>query len=169
MALDSPRTDVTMRPAEPGDHSRLEAVREAAFAPVFASFRSLLGDDLYDRVQAREDEAQKDLLASLVAPGSGWEVHVAGIAGTAAGFVSIRMERETRVGEIGLNAVHPDHAGRGIGTAMYQFAVARMKDAGMQAATVSTGADASHLPARRAYEKAGFTAQIPSVWMCRRL
>jgi hypothetical protein len=39
----------------------------------------------------------------------------------------------------------------------------------MLAATVATGGDASHAPARRAYQKAGFEAQIPSVWMCRRL
>jgi hypothetical protein len=37
-----------------------------------------------------------------------------------------------------------------------------MKEAGMQVATVSTGGDPSHAPARRAYEKAGFTASIPS-------
>lgn len=52
---------------------------------------------------------------------------------------------------------------------MYDFAIARMKAAGMRVATVATGADASHAPARRAYEKAGFTVQIPSVWLCRKL
>jgi hypothetical protein len=36
-------------------------------------------------------------------------------------------------------------------------------------ATVATDGDASHAPARRAYEKAGFTAHIPSVWLCRKL
>jgi hypothetical protein len=39
----------------------------------------------------------------------------------------------------------------------------------MRAATVATGGDASHAPARRAYAKAGFAAQIPGVWMCRKL
>jgi hypothetical protein len=52
---------------------------------------------------------------------------------------------------------------------MYAFALSRMREVGMRAATVSTGADASHAPARRAYEKAGFAAHIPSVWMCRPL
>ena len=41
--------------------------------------------------------------------------------------------------------------------------------AGMRAATVSTGGDDSHAAARRAYEKAGFSARIPSVWLCRTL
>lgn len=39
----------------------------------------------------------------------------------------------------------------------------------MQVATVATGGDISHDPARRAYEKSGFDVQIPSVWYCRTL
>jgi ribosomal protein S18 acetylase RimI-like enzyme len=158
-----------MRPVRADDLPRLEEVRQAAFAPVFASFRALLGEDIYNLVQAREDEAQGTLLASLVAPESGWEVYTAEVAGAVTGFVSVRLNLETQVGELGLNAVHPDQAGQGVGTAMYTFAIARMKAAGMRVATVATGGDPSHAPARRAYEKAGFTVHIPSVWLCRKL
>jgi hypothetical protein len=52
---------------------------------------------------------------------------------------------------------------------MYEFAIAQMKEAGMRVATVGTGGDPSHAPARRAYEKVGFAVQIPSVWLCRKL
>jgi hypothetical protein len=52
---------------------------------------------------------------------------------------------------------------------MYEFVVARMKQAGMKVATVATGGDPSHTPAQRAYQKAGFDVEIPSVWMCRKL
>jgi|SRR5690554_3532098 len=167
---DATRPYLTMRPARADDLPALERVRRAAFAPIFASFRAALGDELYQLVQAREDEVQQDLLASLLAAGSGWEVLVAeGPDGDVVGFVALQLNRETQVGEIGLNAVHPDHAGNGIGTAMYDFALSRMQQAGMRAATVATGADASHAPARRAYEKAGFTVGIPSVWLCRKL
>lgn len=147
----------------------LQEIRQAAFAPVFASFRTMLGEVLYERVQAREDAAQSELLASLLLPESPWEVYVAEVASAVVGFVAIQLHQGTQVGEIGLNAVHPQHAGQGIGTAMYERALSRMKEAGMRAATVATGGDASHAPARRAYQKAGFAAQIPSVWMCRLL
>jgi RimJ/RimL family protein N-acetyltransferase len=147
----------------------LDAIRAAAFAPVFASFRSILGEEIYNLAQARDDNAQGDLLASALAPGSGWEVYAAEQAGVVVGFVSVRLNHETRVGEIGLNAVHPEHAGTGIGAEMYELVLARMKEAGMQVATVSTGGDPSHAAARRAYEKAGFKVQIPSVWLCRKL
>lgn len=158
---------VSLRRAEAADTPRFQAVREAAYAPVFASFRSILGDDIYELAQARDDAAQGELLTSLLAPGSEWEVYAAELDGLVAGFVSVRFNRETTVGEIGLNAVHPDHAGQGVGTAMYDFAIGRMKEAGMRVATVGTGGDPSHAPARRAYRKAGFTAEIPSVWMFR--
>jgi GNAT superfamily N-acetyltransferase len=168
-AMDTSRPHVMMRPVRADEQPHLDRVRHAAFAPVFASFRSILGEDIYKLAQAPADERQGELLVSLLAPESGWEVYAAEMAGTVVGFVAIQLNHETHVGEIGLNAVHPDHAGKGIGTAMYHFALARMKDAGMRVATVATGGDPSHAPARRAYEKAGFTVQIPSVWLCRKL
>ncbi|HPX51640.1 MAG: TDP-fucosamine acetyltransferase [Deltaproteobacteria bacterium ADurb.BinA179] len=158
-----------MRRAGNHDLPVLQKIRAAAFTPVSASFCKMLGESLYELVQAREDEAQPELLASLLAHGSPWELFVAEVAGEVAGFVALRLNQETLVGEIGLNAVHPDHAGQGIGTAMYEFALSRMKAGDMRAATVATGGDESHAPARRAYRKAGFARQIPSVWMCREL
>ncbi|GMW00222.1 MAG: hypothetical protein AMXMBFR84_13600 [Candidatus Hydrogenedentota bacterium] len=165
--MNSPIPSLTVRLAGPADHPRMDQIRQAAFAPVFASFRQILGDEIYALAQAREDNAQGDLLRSLLEPDSGWTVYVAVRAEELVGFVSIRLNEETKMGEIGLNAVHPDYTGRGVGTAMYQFAVEKMKESGMRVATVATGGDPSHAPARRAYQKAGFTAEIPSVWMCR--
>ncbi len=143
-------------PVEPGE-------------PLFASFRAMLGDELYELVQAREDEAQSELLLSLPDAEPGWELYVAEIYGKVVGFVAVQLNHKTEMGEIGLNAVDPSHAGKGIGTCMYNFTLARMKEGGMNAATVATGSDASHSPARCACRKAGFSAEIPSVWMCRRL
>ena len=167
--MDVSRPHVVIRPAHADDLPHVDVVRQAAFAPIFASFRAILGDALYALAQAREDEAQGELFVSLLAPASGWEVYVAELAGTVVGFVALQLNHDTHVGEIGLNAVHPDHAGKGIGTTMYDFAIARMQEAGMRVATVATGGDPSHAPARRAYEKAGFTVHIPSVWLCRTL
>jgi GNAT superfamily N-acetyltransferase len=54
-------------------------------------------------------------------------------------------------------AVDPDHQGLGIGTALTGFALDRIKDAEMTVAMVETGGDPGHAPARRVYEKAGYT------------
>ena len=160
---------LVIRAASARDATRLEDVRRAAFAPVFASFRSILGDDIYNLAQAREEEVQAGYLASLFAAESKWEVYAAERDGIVVGFVSVWLNLETAIGEIGLNAVHPDWAGEGIGTEMYRFVIERMRQAGMRVATVSTGGDPSHAPARRAYEKAGFIVGIPSIWLCQKL
>ena len=46
--MDTPRPHVVMRPVRADDQPHLDGVRQAAFAPVFASFRSILGEDIYD-------------------------------------------------------------------------------------------------------------------------
>lgn len=155
--------NLSFRPARDADLPALDAIRQAAFEPVFASFREILGDELYERVQGRADAEQAELLRSFFAEDSVWEVFVAELDAEAVGFVVVRVDANTEVGEIGLNAVHPSHAGRGIGTAMYEFALDLMRRKGARAATVATGGDPSHAPARRAYEKVGFDRGIPSV------
>lgn len=140
----TPMPQLQFRRARPEDAERLEAIRRAAFAPVFASFRSILGEELYDLAQRREDEAQDGMLASLLAVESPWTLYVAQSGEEIVGFVAIHLDRHRHVGEIGLNAVDPAQGGRGIGTAMYELALARMREA-------------------------GFAAAIPSVWMCRKL
>jgi ribosomal protein S18 acetylase RimI-like enzyme len=158
-----------IRPSRADDLPRLQAIRHAAFAPVFASFRRLLGDELNALAQGNAEEEQAALLASMLAPDAAWQLYTVERGGAVVGFVSVQMNAETGMGEIGLNAVDPAHAGGGVGAAMYEFALARMREAGMRVATVSTGGDDSHAPARRAYEKVGFAASIPSVWLCRPL
>jgi len=156
---------LSVRRARASDAVHLEDVRRAAFAPVFASFRALLGEEISHVTQIRDDEEQAAYLSSLLEPDSGWEVYVAEQAGIVMGFVSVQLNGQTLIGEIGLNAVHPDHAGAGIGTAMYELVLNQMRQAGMRVATVATGGDASHAPARRAYQKVGFTVGIPSIWL----
>ena len=163
------KPNLVIRPVKSDEISRLQEIRQAAFAPVFASFRSILGDEIYELAQAKEDDGQETLFSSMLEPDSDWEVYTAELAGTVVGFLALQNNLDTYIGEIGLNAVDPDYSGKGIGTAMYNFAIARMKEVGMKVAIVATGGDPGHAPARRAYKKAGFTVEISSVWMCRKL
>jgi GNAT superfamily N-acetyltransferase len=125
--------------------------------------------DPIELAQARDDAHQGELLRSMFAADSIWDVFVAELDARVVGFCAVRLDPERQLGEIGLNAVAPEHASRGVGTALYERALEHMRVAGMKVATVSTGGDPAHAPARRAYEKAGFHASIPSVWMCRPL
>jgi GNAT superfamily N-acetyltransferase len=79
-------------------------------------------------------------------------------SGDVVGFVAIELHHPERdMGEISILAVDPVHQGGGIGTALTEFALERLKDAGMRVAMVETGGDPGHGPARRTYEAAGFT------------
>lgn len=141
----------------------MQQVRKAAFSAVFQSFRSIVGEQIYTLGLARSDSEQAQLLEDLCRANSAYRVFVVSIDDVIVGFFSFTIDVVRRTGEIGLNAVHPDHAGRGIGTEMYAYALARMKDCGMALATVGTGGDPSHAAARRAYAKAGFGPALPSV------
>jgi ribosomal protein S18 acetylase RimI-like enzyme len=161
--------DLAIRPFAAGDLPAMQQVRQAAFAPIFRSFRQIVGEAIFPVAFAEADAEQAQLLDNLCRDGSGHAVRVATLGGAVVGFVSFRIDAQKRTGEIGLNAVHPDHAGRGIGTALYEHAIARMKAGGAAVVEVSTGGDPSHAPARRAYAKAGFGPMIPSVTLYKRL
>ncbi len=158
-----------IRAYAPADLPALQAVRAAAFAPVFASFRNIVGTEIAALGLVTAEQEQADLLDSIAKPDSGHSIAVAESGGVIVGFVSWKVGIAPGIGEITLNGVHPDHGGKGIGTALSEHALAALRLAGMKLATVGTGGDPSHAPARRAYEKAGFSVHIPSIYMYRRL
>ena len=158
-----------IRAYAPSDLPTLHTIRAAAFAPVFASFRAIVGPEIAALGLATAEQEQAELLDAIAKPDSDHTIAVAETNGVIAGFVSWKPNIAPGTGEITLNAVHPDHGGKGIGTALYEHALAALKAAGMQLATVGTGGDPSHAPARRAYEKVGFSVGLPSVYLYRRL
>ncbi len=153
----------------PNDLPHLHEIRNAAFKPVFQSFRGLLGKDIAAIALATAEAEQGEHLDRVCSDAASNRVFVAESDGVIVGFYSVSLDTAAKVGEIDLNAVHPDHQGKGIGAAMFEHALDIMREAGMQVATVGTGGDVSHAPARRAYEKAGFNAALPSVYLYRTL
>jgi ribosomal protein S18 acetylase RimI-like enzyme len=127
-----------------------------AWAPVFASLEHVLGSEIFRRLHPdwREDQrrAVEDVLAAKKE-----RVWVAEVDGAVAGFVAIELHHpEKSMGEISMLAVDPGHQGGGIGTALTEFALDRLDEAGMKVAMVETGGDPGHAAARRTYEKAGY-------------
>jgi ribosomal protein S18 acetylase RimI-like enzyme len=157
-----------IRPFEPADLPALQAIREAAFAPAFQSFRDIVGDKIAPVAFKSAEAEQAALLDQIAAPDSGHELWVAVKGSAPIGFVSLRVDG-SGLGELTLNAVHPSHAGNGLGADLYKLALARMKALGASVATVGVGGDPSHAAARRAYQKAGFGPAVPSLWLYRAL
>lgn len=127
-----------------------------AWAPVFDSLQKTMDPDVYRAFYPDWRVSQKEAVEA-VCTSEGKNVWVAVDAGSVVGFMALRFHAESSLGEIYMIAVDPDHQRRGIGTALTEFALGRMRAAGMTVAMVETGGDPGHGPARTAYEKAGFT------------
>ncbi len=151
------------------DLPRLHEIRTAAFAPVYQSFRALVGPDIAAVAFASAEAEQGAHLDEICSTDSAHSVYVIELNGQIIGFSGLSCDEKSKVGEIGLNAVDPQHKGQGAGSALYAHVLDQMRRRGMKVATVGTGGDESHAPARRAYEKAGFAAGVPSVWLYRTL
>ena len=143
----------------PFDERDAEAVVDfslRAWAPVFRSLEQVLGSEIFGRQHPdwREDQRRAVEEASAANKGRVW---VAEVDARAVGFVAVELHHPERsMGEITMLAVDPDYQGGGIGTALTEFALDRLKDAGMKVAMVETGGDPGHAAARRTYEKAGY-------------
>src|SRR5262249_40939899 len=102
-------------------------------------------------------QRQRDAVARVCTDGAGFTVLVAQVDGAVVGFIAYAVDPSEQTGEVELLAVHPDHQNRGIGTALNTYVLDEMKARGVQLAVVGTGGDPGHAPARRSYEKAGYT------------
>lgn len=132
-----------------------------AWAPVFSSMRAVLEPSgvwphLYPGGwRDCQRRAVEDTCRS-----ADNRVWVAELDGAVAGFVAVHIDTGAGIGEIDMVAVDPDYQRRGIGLLLTQHARAVIRAAGVPVAVVETGGDPGHAPARRLYERAGFT-QLP--------
>ena len=144
---------------EPYDAHQLDAVIRLslrAWTPVFNSIQEAMNADVYrafypDNWRVSQQKAVEDVCAA-----EDTNVWVAIDASSTVGFIAVKLHSEDSMGEIYMVAVDPDFQGHGIGSALIEFALGSMKDAGMSIAMVETGGDPGHARARHTYEKVGF-------------
>ena len=155
-------SEPVIRAARDEDIERIREIAKQAWAPIYEYFHGQMGEDLWKRAypdQPLENKADQVERHFREQPDCAF---VTEIDGEVVGFCTL-MLRENGVGVIGNNAVAPEAQGKGVGSAQYQECLRRMREAGMVYATVHTGLDPAHAPARRAYEKVGFEAIRPHV------
>jgi ribosomal protein S18 acetylase RimI-like enzyme len=127
-----------------------------SWTPVFDSIRQSMNADVYRVFYPEDWRVSQQKAVEDVCAAEDTNVWVAVDADAIVGFVAVKLDSESSMGEIYMVAVDPDFQGRGIGTALTAFALEWMKEAGMSIAMVETGGDPGHAPARHTYEKAGF-------------
>src|ERR671921_2267729 len=145
-----------IRPFEDRDAEAVIDLSLRTWAPVFASLEGVLGPDIFRRLHPDWREDQRRAVREVCAEKKG-RVWVAEVEGATVGFVATEVfDPRRNMGEVSMLAVDPDYQGGGIGTALTEFALDRLKDSGMTVAMVETGGDPGHAAARRTYEKAGY-------------
>ena len=155
--------NVQIRPYSSDDLEDIVRLSLKAWEPVFASFKQILGPEIFPVVYPDWEASQREEIEKTCKDTGKTTTLVADVDGTVAGFAACILNNSTRVGEIYFLAVHPEFQNRGIGTALNNHGLQLMKESGMIVAKVGTGGDPSHAPARKAYEKAGFKRAIPAV------
>jgi ribosomal protein S18 acetylase RimI-like enzyme len=155
----------TLRPYAPDDEQRVVELSLAAWAPVFDSFRTILGPDLYERVHPDWTVHQAASVRDALSRNDTW---VAVTDDVVSGFVNVTFDADERSGEIYMIAVDPAAQRQGVASQLTNLALDEMRARGLDLAIVATGGDPGHAPARRTYEKAGFTG-APQVWYAKLL
>jgi GNAT superfamily N-acetyltransferase len=127
-----------------------------AWTPVFDSLQNALNPDVYQAFYPVHWRVNQQKAVEDVCAAEDTNVWVATNADSTVGFIAVKLHAEDSMGEIYMVAVDPDFQGQGIGSALIEFALTWMKEAGMSIAMVETAGDPGHAPARHTYEKAGF-------------
>ena len=148
---------IEIREFREGDLETVVEFSLRAWAPVFASVRDVLGDDIFLRLHPDWKANQAEAVRSSCTNDER-DVFVAVANGRPVGFVAVALNAfHERMGVIDIIGVDPDYQRRGISLRLTEFATKHMRSRGMDIAVVETGGDPGHTPARRAYETAGFT------------
>jgi ribosomal protein S18 acetylase RimI-like enzyme len=143
------------RPLAESDVAEIAELSLLAWAPVFESFEKVLGSRVFPILYPDWRKTQAESVAGACRATDKYHTLVAELDGCVVGFIAYELKGET--GEVVLLAVHPEFQKRGIATQLNQAALDEMKAAGMKMAVVETGGEEGHAPARRAYEKVGYT------------
>lgn len=161
--------DVVIREVRPEDVETAAAIAVAAWEPIYAHYRSVMGEEIFRALHSEWRARKASQVRRACASGSGVHARVAELDGRVVGFVTFHADAASGVGEIDNNAVDPSAQGKGVAQKMYARVFDEMRALGVKVVKVSTGGDPAHAPARRSYERAGFSVQLPSVTYYRAL
>ena len=145
-----------LRPYRSGDATQVVELSLRAWEPVFKALEAALGAEIFRRLHSDWRVDQRRAVEEVLA-GEEMTVWVADLGPSVAGFVAVRLHREAGLGEAHMLAVDPPYPNDGIGEQLTLLACDWIRDQGMGVAMVETGGDPGHAPARRTYEKAGFS------------
>lgn len=151
-----------VRGYRPEDLSVIKDIGNRAWRNIYRMYRETYGEELFAIIVPKVDSVKGEQVEAHCAAHPDWVV-ICEEAGRTVGFATYSIHASGSIGVIGNNAVDPDCGLKGIGQQMYAEVLRRFRAMGMRFARVTTGLDWAHAPARRAYERAGFTIRNEDV------
>ena len=158
--------DIVIRNVRPEDEERIMEISREQWTVINSNYKDLIGDELYGifrgTVEEKVETLQGELRDRMKTPE---HFIVTELDGYVVGFASYRTVDAYGYthGVVGYNALDNRFKGRGIAGRQYALIYEKMREAGCISTMVHTGLDEMHAPARRAYEKSGFSANLPSI------
>lgn len=149
-----------IRNYKPSDLDSIIRIGNAAWNNIYKIQRSELGDEIFKVVNPNPDTRKGLEIIEQAKTHPEW-IMICEEQGQIVGFLTYRFDGE--IAEICNNAVDPECNLKGIGQQMYRAALDNFKNLGLKVVKVTTGLDEGHAPARRAYERAGFSIKRESV------
>ena len=141
--------DLLIRPARYEDLEAAQAITKAAFGPVSTARMSedFFGEELGGKPwHVYKNSSIKEYFDNHLNL-----IIVCEKNGIVVGYATLLYHENTKIAEIGNNAVHPDYQGQGIGKAMQREIARRMKEDGFSRFTVQTLT--CDIAAQKIYEK----------------
>lgn len=151
-----------IRPYADPDLPIIMEMANRAWRGITEMFRRAYGEELFGIVRPNPDTTKGEQVKAFCEETPECCL-ICEEGGRIVGFVTFKLDRNTRIGEIGNNAVDPDCGLKGKGQEMYRAVLERFRREGMLYAKVATGLDEAHAPARRAYERIGFNIRHENV------
>lgn len=149
---------LTIRRATVADADAVMNIACRCWKIIYDGYRQILGNELYESIYDKPLELKmKHILQEVLED----RTFVAEFDGVICGFASYRIDGTT--GVVGHNAVMPEYKGHGIAGQLYERVFEQFRAHGCTIATVHTGLDDGHAPARKAYAKMGFEVGLPSI------
>ncbi|MBE7020601.1 MAG: GNAT family N-acetyltransferase [Ruminococcaceae bacterium] len=142
------------------DKKRVLEIAVESWEAIHKAYKSCLGEKLYNSLYPDWKSTFKKTFTDSFDKS---DFYVAKKDGKIYGFCSARYERNGRLGIFGYNGVDINSRGMRIASKMYSFLKNEFSKKGCIYARVHTGLDNGHAPARRAYERTGFSHPLPMV------
>jgi len=133
-----------------------------AWQGIYDMYNAAYGEELFKLITPNRHSVKGEQIKNHCETHPDW-IYICEENGKIAGFVTFYINETERIAVIGNNAVDPQCGLKGIGQQMYRAVLGYFREKGMKYAKVTTGLDAAHAPARRAYERAGFNIKAENV------